>query len=444
MPTVYVVHCIDTEGPLYESLQATFARIANIFDLHFEPSEEVLAQLQNGEIDVNSLEQDVANVLSPHLLKHNDTWEKLDKMLHDALSPEFRNAHQDSLGNGWVYNWHCVDLVGFSANPRRRELGFHKIFDHFSNILNETGSNRDGLHFHHHPIPFSESAHHCATHFFNHKPMIFEILSRDIIDRSWFPSVYRPGFHATRPDSHWLLEQFIPFDYANQSFREDVFTQKDLAKGRFGDWRRAPLNWQPYHPSHDDYQTPGNCRRWIGRCLNVGTRHRSLAQDDVDQAFQEARDGKPSILSFANHDFRDIRTDVTQVQEMLDSSASRFADVEFRHSEGREAMRKALELTEKPPLNLTCEVTDEVLDITSSSPTFGPQPFLAIKTTSGEYRHDNLDFQEPLLGWSYTFDEQTIPLENVEAIGVATCDDYGNVTVVNIDPRTGSNSQRHL
>ena len=30
--TVHVVHSIDTEGPLYESLEATFGRLENIFD----------------------------------------------------------------------------------------------------------------------------------------------------------------------------------------------------------------------------------------------------------------------------------------------------------------------------------------------------------------------------------------------------------------------------
>ena len=31
-----------------------------------------------------------------------------------------------------------------------------------------------------------------------------QILSRRIIDRSWFPSTNRPGFQVTRPDSHWF------------------------------------------------------------------------------------------------------------------------------------------------------------------------------------------------------------------------------------------------
>ena len=59
-------------------------------------------------------------------------------------------------------------------------------------------------------------AHYCATHYFATGNRLFEILARDIIDRHWFPAVNRPGFHVTRPDSHWFLEQFIPLDYSNQ------------------------------------------------------------------------------------------------------------------------------------------------------------------------------------------------------------------------------------
>ena len=32
---VYIVHCIDTEGPLDESLKATFERLKHIYHLNF-------------------------------------------------------------------------------------------------------------------------------------------------------------------------------------------------------------------------------------------------------------------------------------------------------------------------------------------------------------------------------------------------------------------------
>ena len=38
------------------------------------------------------------------------------------------NQYIDSEGKGIIYNWHCVDHVGFSSNKRNRDLGFGKIF----------------------------------------------------------------------------------------------------------------------------------------------------------------------------------------------------------------------------------------------------------------------------------------------------------------------------
>ena len=35
---VYIVHCIDTEGPLYESLKAKFDRIEDIFNIKIKPT----------------------------------------------------------------------------------------------------------------------------------------------------------------------------------------------------------------------------------------------------------------------------------------------------------------------------------------------------------------------------------------------------------------------
>jgi len=437
MSVVHVVHCIDTEGPLHEPLSATFQRLDDIFGIKLEPSAETLAKLQNKQIDLKGLEDDVARTFAPHLLAYNDSWEKIDDMLRHVLSREFRMELPDSFGGGWIYNWHCLDIVGFKANPRRRDMGFHNVFDHYNEILKATGSGQDGVQFHYHPIPFSGSAHHCATHYFSHSPMIFEILARRIIDRAWFPSVNRPGFHTTRPDSHWFMEQFIPFDFASQAGKDDYSNQKDLSNGRYGDWRRAPDSWTPYHPSHDDYQTPGNGRRWIARCLNVGTRLRLMDQEDVNAAFDQARRGDAVVLAFTNHDFRDIRPDIREVRKMLASASRRFPDVQFRYCEGRQAMRAALGLPERKPINFELKLEDGRLSVVSDKPIFGPQPFLAMKLHDGHYFHDNLDFQQPGKAWSYVFDEHTIPLAAIEAIGIAASDDTGNVSVARLFPASG-------
>ena len=233
-------------------------------------------------------------VVDPHLLAYNDTWDKVDAMLADCLSPGFRDRVPDSFGGGWVYNWFCVDHVDYDVNPRRRDMGYHNVFDHYRAVLRETGSGQDGLHFHYHPHSFRREAHRCATHWWASSDSLSQMLSRRVIDRHWFPAAHRPGFHVIRPDSHWFLEQYIPFDFSSQAMlpAEDDAAEADLEGGRLGDWRRAPATWQPYHPDHDDYQMPGDCRRWIARCLNIGTRYRLLAERDVRQAFDEAREGK--------------------------------------------------------------------------------------------------------------------------------------------------------
>ena len=49
------------------------------------------------------------------------------------------------------------------------------------------------------------------------------------------------------------------------------------------------------------------------------------------------------------------------------------------------------------------------LEVRTETPTFGPQPWLAIKTRSGGYHHDNFDTEIPHHEWRYVFDGDTFP-----------------------------------
>jgi hypothetical protein len=446
--TVYVVHCIDTEGPLHEPLAATFERLHALFGLKMAPDPLTLQRLQAGTIDLGGQEEAVRQALHPRLLAYNDTWDKIDAMLADCLSQDFRNRTRDSFGGGWIYNWFCVDHVGYDLNPRRRDLGYHRIFDYYRDMIARTDSGRDGVHFHFHPHAFVKEAHRCATHWWANSHHLFEVLSRRVIDRLWFPSAHRPGFHVIRPDSHWFLEQFIPFDFANQAMAvcDEPAEQSNLSSGRFGDWRRAPANWQPYHPDHDDYQVPGRCRRWVARCLNVGTRFALLREHDVRQAFHEAAAGKPVIMAFTNHDFRDLRADVQDVCRLLSRVAPDFPGVSFRFSEAGEAFRRALGLNREPPCDLDLQLNAvneavHVMESASRTPTFGPQPWLAIKTVTGTYHHDNFEIVEPFRRWRYVLDAETFPLRALDHIGVAANNSCGITTITRLEAATGKLSK---
>lgn len=449
--TVYVVHCIDTEGPLYESMEATFERINTIFNLNLEPSGSLLRQLQAGELALGGIERAVQNVVDPHLLAYNDTWDKIDDMLIRILSHDFRRKKPDTFGRGWIYNWFCVDHVGYGDNPRRRDMGYHNIFDHYQAGMREAESHLDGLYFHFHPHNFRHEAHRCATHWWAASDSLFQVLSRRVIDRKWFPAAHRAGFHVIRPDSHWFLEQFIPFDFSSQAMEQTVddTVQFGLKSGRYGDWRRAPVTWAPYHPSADDYQIPGDCRRWVARCLNVGSRFRLITEVDVRQAFKEAMQGQPVVLAVTNHDFRDMAPDVDTVREMLSHVAQDYPGVSYRYANAVEAMRDALGLPVQPPCKLEIELkrmgtATHVMVITSHTPTFGPQPWLALKTRNGSYHHDNFDIDVPFHRWQYVFDAETFPIDALESIGLAANNSYGITTVTILNPSTGKTISTHL
>jgi len=269
--TVYIVHNIDTEGPLYESLRANFERVEEIFGHKVDCSIENLNKLQNMEINLDGDEEQVQRLLSGVRISTHQTWDQIDKMLDEITSIEYRNQLLDSNGDDWIYNWLCMSHTGITgANPRRRDMGYHNIFDHYQEYFDKKSDYRDLIQWHYHALSLTNDAHRAGSTYLNSNH-IYNILSRGIIERAWFPSVFRAGHNTERPDSHFFLEQWIPFDYSNASSELDE-SDTTSSYARFGDWRRAPRSWIPYNPDYDDYQKVGTCRRFIARCLSIDDR----------------------------------------------------------------------------------------------------------------------------------------------------------------------------
>lgn len=446
MPIIYIIYCIDTEGPLYESLEATFERIKSTFDVNIKSSKENLKLLQQGKclkdykISENIL-KGIKKIVSPKLLTYKKDWHDLDNMWEVCLREDFRNkdVFRDDNENGLIYNFFIMDHIGFSYNnPRRRSYGYHIIFDYYLSLVKNTKW-EDRIYWHFHPIHFTKDAHKSASSYTYSWDVIHEIIARRIIDRNFFPCVNRPGFHTERPDIHNFLEMWIPFDYANQSMiKKEETEQRDVIEGRFGDWGRAPSDWSVYHPDYDDYQNIGNCRRVIGKCLNIGTRLRNLNEDEIRAAFIKARSSGRIILSFANHDWRDIKDDLIDTYKTIKKIKGEFLDVKIINSSAGDAMRGVL--FENTSYNnfdwdINCKEDERYLKIeidVKKGKTFGPQPFLAMKTIEGSYYHNNFDIQLPFKKFSYAFDNLTIDPKILDTIGIGTCDGYGYPHIIRI------------
>lgn len=422
MAKVYVVHCIDTEGPLSEPIAATFRRIKDLFNVDLPATVKNLKKLQNKEVDVESKDM-IAELVANDKLKLNDSWDKIDAMLGRIMSDDFRNKHKDSEGTPWIYNFFCMDHVGFTGeNPRKRDLGHHKIFDFYMKKIGK----QDSIQWHYHPLAPVRDAHRSGSTYLN-SSNIFDILCRKVIERGWFPASYRPGFHTERQDSHWFLEQWIPFDYANIRVKDETVVHPNLDNGRYGNWQRAPLSWLPYNPSHDDYQVPGSCRRMIARCLNMNARHRNLTEDDVRLAFDEAKAHGSAVLSFADHDFRDMGVDIEKVYPII-RKVSDETGIPFEYASAVEAMRGFKGIDAQPP-GLKVELkkeSDKTVLAVDVRDLFGTQPFLAIK--SGEqFVWENMDRTDR---YYYTFDSSTIEWDRIDKIGIAANSRSGVTEVI--------------
>jgi hypothetical protein len=440
---VRIVHAIDTEGPLYESIEAKFDRLADLFDVKgIEPTLSNLKRLQEGEIDLGERTHAVREMLRTHRANTLGTWTEVEQMLERACARGFRFRLPDSAGNGWTYSWFCMDHVGYLENPRKRDIGYHNIHDHYSALVRRQPWARDTVEFHFHPMSTYRDAHRCATHYLRTDDL-YQILCRRVIDRNFFPASYRAGFQAERPDSHWFLEQFIPYDISNMATADtsDIDASIDFRNGRSGNWRKAPHDWTVYHPAHDDYQVPGNCRRLIGRALNLNSRIARMTQQEMDLAFERAQRGEQVLVGLCSHDWRDLVPEVDSAFAFVRTASRNHPDVPFFYSSCRDAFRAQL-ATEpaQPPLELSLRFhpaqSGDVPFIeirTEAGTVFGPQPFLAIKTRSRRYVHDNLDFDTSGRTWYYAFHGDTLPWTDVETVAVAANDMRGNTVVLRYD-----------
>ena len=95
--------------------------------------------------------------------------------------------------------------------------------------------------------------------------------------------------------SRWL-DKWFPFDYSNRSpLKSDLM-----------DWENGISEWRAYNPNIDFYKTEGSGKRYIARTMDLLTGIYEAGEDDIVQAFVEAKENGSSIISIFDHDYRDI------------------------------------------------------------------------------------------------------------------------------------------
>jgi hypothetical protein len=339
-------------------------------------------------------EDEIACYLAPRRLDYLSTWRDVELMLGQAVSPGFRRRFADPQGNPHLYSWFVIDVVGYDDNPRRKAVGYHSIWDRYARLLagNPFG---DALGWHFHVVPVGNHAleyNACWTNNDWHE----RALARRLIERGWFPALWRAGGVIQRIDQSFWLEQFIPFDYSSQARGAGC----SGGPGEQSDWRGAPAGWLPYHPDFYDYRVPGSMRRWIFRCLDIDAHACTMTPDDVDLAFRQARTHGLSVLAYTDHDRRDIRPHVERAAEMIGAVAADHPDVTWANADAATAARLCCGLPDLPAPRFSLRRAGDVLLIDADQPLFGPHPFLAIEEEGGVFYRDN-PTMESATSWAY-------------------------------------------
>ena len=414
---LHIVHCIDTEGPLKETLYATFKRLKDSKGIIIKPTLSNLIKLQNQLINLKGKEKEVADYLDPKRLAYLDDWNKVSEMINEVTSVNFRNKYSDSKGGGYTFSWLIIDVIGYKNNPRKKTTGFHKVFDRYQNLL-KNKIYKDVIGWHFHTVPVGRNALEYNTSWTNND-FHEQVLCRRLIERNSFPNVFRAGATIERNDISYWLEQFIPFDYSCSSTE-----RREGGPGWDYDWRFSPKKWGYYHPDINDYRKVGGMNRSIFRCLDIDTLHTSISQKEVNKAFNQVKNGESTVLAVSGHDRRDLRPEIDYFYNLVLNASKKYKDVEWIFNNAVDAAREVINIKDKKKLILKLKLETDILKISANKKIFGSIPFIAIEEKNNVFFRANPTIEKNN-EWVYKIPR----IKKSIKIGVAANDYFGNTAI---------------
>lgn len=316
-----------------------------------------------------------------------NSWERVDALVSKLFGKGFRNAVMDSDGKGIIISWFILTLTGFKTNPFNRPMGYHQVFDHYTQKYGEAmKAHGDGIYWHYHQPAISGIGNEWCNDWI-HTNEYDNILARLLLERQFFPACFRAGGRIENNDTSWWLEDTIPFDYSccSGNINWDNIESDGHRLKEVCDWSAAPADWSWYHPSSDSYQLNGSQRRYIFRCPDLASPTHTLRDDDIRRAFERADGGNHTVLAFFEHDRRDNVLDkFMDVYHRIDTISSEYPDVTWRYTNAQDAAVSVCGLEGEDVPSFSIErYHDHRILITARSPIWGKVPFVAISDGDG-------------------------------------------------------------
>jgi len=343
-------------------------------------------------------------------------WDLVNSAMDKLFNKDFRFSYADSLGNNFKIGWFFLSWTGFKTNPRGRDFGYHKVRDHY---LNRWGKkikdygDEECWHYHHPPL--SGVGNEWSKEWKSSKEYI-NIISRQILEREWFPSSFRAGGTIMGPELSKWVDKWFPFDYSNRA----------PLKFNEMDWSDGVVDWKPYKPDPERFKSKGDGKRYITRCMDLKTGIYEISKEEINKAFIQASENGSSILSVFDHDYRDIETRIKYFLKDIETVSKDFNDVSWKYASPSQAITSHLELNTKRVFAIETSYKKSKLRIKTSSKIHQYFPWVAIKYKDHNYKHIDNGFQKLT---NNVWEIDLYNTDNIDSIGVAASDNLGNSDV---------------
>lgn len=307
----------------------------------------------------------------PTTLRENKDWDAVRREVATTTSRSFRERFADSEGRPLAFNWYVVHWIAEHHLSIGRDVGYHRIFDAYRDVLSEAKKSGfdDEMHWHYHHVHLDNES---DNRDWSTSPLYDAILSRAMLERGFFPACYRAGNTWEDQGCSTWLETWIPFDFSNRSPQ----------RGLNFDWSNAPTTWSIYSPDTNDVQREGTQKRVMGRSISI--ENGWFREEEVEAAFLRARGGEDAYISFFTHDYRPMAAFIEQGMSLVQRVAKRYPEVTFHNSGAVTALQALSHRDPGSALRLHSEKASTHVDLWANQPLFNPYPWIAARRTSGE------------------------------------------------------------
>ena len=183
-----------------------------------------------------------------------------------VIDETFRAPLRDSYDEPLVFTWWLIggSMMVPDTNPETEYpwiSNLEMIRKYCGEGLAATGDEL-GLHYHNWiwSDPDNNGTYHWnqSVDLNEYRDDFLETIGRMVLEGDLMPTSFRSGWHYMSNEWSALIDSLIPYRLENDAPRIHDDTVEPL--DNIYDWSRAPLEWVPYHPDTDDYQSPGDLK----------------------------------------------------------------------------------------------------------------------------------------------------------------------------------------